>query len=262
MSLRVEALDVRIGRHHVVRGVDARAQAGACVALLGRNGAGKTSFVRGLAGLLPATGQSWLDGDRLDTLAPAVRAQRIGYVPQGSGPAGVQLTTFDLILLALNGGRGGWRVPPEHLARVEQVIALLHLEHLAQRMPADMSGGQRQMVALAAALVHRPRLLLLDEPTSALDLANQLRLLELVRAYTRREGIVTLMVLHDLNMATRYADQVMMLRGGELVHAGPTAEALSVDRIAEVFGVECCILPAAGGHTAIYPVATTGTPAF
>lgn len=256
MTLAVSGLTVRIGRHTVVQSLDCTAAAGECVAVLGRNGAGKTSLVRGLAGLLPTTGTVTLDGALFATLPPAERARRIGYAAQGSAAVPVQLTTFDLLLLSLNGGRAGWRVPPDHLARVEAVLDLLGLTPLARRHPAEMSGGQRQMVALAAALVRRPRLLLLDEPTSALDLANQLALLDTVRAYTRREGIVTLMVLHDLNMATRFADAVLMMEAGRLVHAGQTRAALTPDRIAGIFGVRCSLIAVEGGHVAIYPVGT------
>ena len=260
MTLDVKDLGIRIGAHRIVHDLTCSAAAGECVAVLGRNGAGKTSLVRALAGLLPSTGHITLDGQDLGPLTPAERARRIGYVAQGVGPVSVQLSTFDLLLLALNGGRLGWRVPPDHLLRVEAVLDLLQLQPLAHRHPAEMSGGQRQMVALAAALIRRPRLLLLDEPISALDLANQLKLLEVVRAYTRRERIVTLMVLHDLNMATRYADSVIMMADGRLQHAGRTESALTVARIAELFAVECCIIPVPGGHTAIYPVAATDRP--
>jgi iron complex transport system ATP-binding protein len=255
MSLVVNNLTVRIGHSDVVHDFSCEAEAGACVAVLGRNGAGKTTLVRGLAGILPATGQIHLDGEDLTHLKTAKRNSRIGYVAQGFMQLSAHLSTYDLLLLALNGDRRGWHVPADHLARVDDVLSMLALHDLATRMPAEMSGGQRQMVALALALVRRPSLLLLDEPTSALDLANQLHLLEIVRDYTRREGIVTLMVLHDLNMATRYTDTSLMLSSGRLVHAGSTAEALTRERLKTVYSVDCTIHPVEGGHTAIYPLA-------
>ncbi|MFT8243648.1 ABC transporter ATP-binding protein [Roseomonas sp. BN140053] len=252
--LRIEDLHVRIGRHPVVKGVSVSLEAGQCLAVLGRNGAGKTTLVRGLAGLLPARGKVLLDGQDLTALSPADRSRQIGYVAQGVTQVSAQLTTFDLLLLAQNGGRADWRATPESLRRAEAMLDLLHLHPLAQRAPGEMSGGQRQMVALALALVRQPRLLLLDEPTSALDLANQLHLLELVREHTRRTGIVTVMVLHDLNLATRYADAVAMLENGVLLHDGDTAGAMTRERLARVYGVDCHILPVQGGHTAIYPL--------
>ena len=253
--LGIENLGVRIGRHQAVRGVSCEVAAGECLAVLGRNGAGKTSLVRGLAGLLPVSGTIRLDGQDLTALGPAERSRRIGYVAQGVAQLSAQLTVFDLLLLAQNGGQFSWAAPKESLHRAEAMLDMLGLQPLARRTPGEMSGGQRQMVALALALVRRPRVLLLDEPTSALDLANQLHLLELVRAHTRRSGMATVMVLHDLNLATRYADSALMLEEGAPVHAGPVAEVLTRERLARIYGVDCHIMAVEGGHRAIYPLA-------
>ena len=254
--LQVEQFSVRIGRTEIVKPLDVSVTGGECLAVLGRNGAGKTSLVRGLAGLLPHRGRVVLDGTALDSLNAAERARRIGYMAQGSAQPSAELTTLDMLLLAQNGGKLGWGVSSDSLTRAEEMLTLLDLHPLAHRSASQMSGGQRQMVALGTALVRRPRLLLLDEPTSALDLANQLRLLEIVRDYTRREGIATVMVLHDLNLATRYADRVLMLAAGHLAHIGPVRDAMRPDLLAEVFGVHCGIYTIDGGHTAIYPLAT------
>ena len=253
--LGIEDLGVRIGRHQAVRGVSCTVEAGECLAVLGRNGAGKTSLVRGLAGLLPVSGTIRLEGQDLTALGPAERSRRIGYVAQGVAQLSAQLTVFDLLLLAQNGGQFSWAAPKESLHRAEAMLDMLGLQPLARRTPGEMSGGQRQMVALALALVRRPRVLLLDEPTSALDLANQLHLLELVRAHTRRSGMATVMVLHDLNLATRYADSALMLEEGAPVHAGPVAEVLTRERLARIYGVDCHIMAVEGGHRAIYPLA-------
>ncbi|HWU65060.1 MAG TPA: ABC transporter ATP-binding protein [Ensifer sp.] len=255
MTLSVNRLSVRIGRTPIVEDVSFEAQAGQCLAVLGRNGAGKTTLVRGLAGILPASGEIRLEGEDIGSLPAAERNRRIGYVAQGFMQLSAQLTTYDLMLLAIHGGRLGWSIPDDHLDRVEDVLSMLGLKSLADRRPGEMSGGQRQMVALAIALVRKPRLLLLDEPTSALDLANQLHLLETVRAYTRREGIATLIVLHDLNMATRYTDEVLLMASGQLVVAGPTVETLHRERLRQVYGVDCAINDVEGGHIVIYPLA-------
>lgn len=255
MSLIVEDYSVTIGRNAIVSDVGFAAEAGSCIAVLGRNGAGKSTLVRGLAGVLPARGKVTLAGDDLMRLKASERYRRIGYVAQGFMEMSAHLSTYDMMLLALNGTRRSWHVPGDHLARIDAVLAMLELGHLATRRPAEMSGGQRQMVALALALVRRPRLLLLDEPTSALDIANQLHLLRVVRDYTRREGIVTVMVLHDLNMAARYTDRVLMLSHGRTVYAGATGDALTAARIRDVFGVECTVYPVEGGGNAIFPLA-------
>ncbi len=255
--LQAEDITIRIGGRAIVERVDLEVAPGECLAVLGRNGAGKTTLIRGLAGLLKLQGRVTLDGSALDRLSPAERTRRVGYVAQGVAQLSAQLTVFDLLLLARNGNRVGWQVPRSDLARAEAMLNLLGLTALAGRMPAELSGGQRQMVSLALALVREPRLLLLDEPTSALDLANQLQLLDIIRDYTRREGIVTLMVLHDLNLATRYSDRVVMLEAGRLRYAGTTKDAFTQARLAEIYHVDCHILPLESGHTAIYPLAAT-----
>ncbi|HTJ59404.1 MAG TPA: ABC transporter ATP-binding protein [Devosiaceae bacterium] len=254
MTLEVKGLNLRIGRTPILEDLSFRIAGGEAAAVLGRNGAGKTTLVRGLAGLLPARGEVRLEGETIDRLPAAQRASRIGYVAQSFVREAAELSAHELMLLSLNGGRGGWQVPSTNLARVEEVIELLRLGPLANRAANTMSGGQRQMLALALAIVRRPRLLLLDEPTSALDLANQLHLLEVVRDYTRREGIATLMVLHDLNLAARYAEQVLMLADGRIAFDGPPAAALTPPRLAQIYGVECAVTFAEGGHTAITPL--------
>jgi iron complex transport system ATP-binding protein len=110
------------------------------------------------------------------------------------------------------------------------------------------------MVALALALVRQPRLLLLDEPTSALDIANQMHLLATVRDYTRRAGIVTLIILHDLNQVSRFCDSALMLSEGKLAAQGPTATLLEHGRLAELYGINCEIAALPSGHKVIYPL--------
>lgn len=253
-SLSVRDLKVRIGDRTILQKTSFSLAGGQSMALLGRNGAGKSTLVKALAGLLTASGQISLDGMALDAMTPTERSHLLGYVAQDFASVNARLSVYELLLLCQNSHRRSWRVERESLTRADDVLALLRLEPLAQRMPAEMSGGQRQMVALALALVRQPRLLLLDEPTSALDLANQLHLLNTVQQYTRTQGILTLMVLHDLNLASRYADQVMLLQDGQLLGQGDAESMLTEQRLQQIYGVQCQIVPVAG-YQAIYPLA-------
>ena len=254
--LDLSGYGVAIGGRRIVRDIDAALRAGAVTAVLGPNGAGKSTFMKGLCGLRPATGRALLDGADLLALDPARRADLVGYVAQDTAQLSVRLSVFELLLLAQNGGRRGWRATPDSARRAEEILALLDLVRFAAQAPADLSGGERQMIALALALVRRPKLLLLDEPTSALDLANPLHMLEVVHDYTRRAGIVTIAILHDLNLATRYADAALLLADGRRAASGPIQEILTVEGIAGLYRVECRQLDVdQGRYRALYPVA-------
>lgn len=244
-----------IGRRRVVSGVDVDLPAGSVMAVLGPNGAGKSTFMKGLCGLLRAEGTAQLEGHDLIAMPALQRADLVGYVAQDMAHLTVRLSVFELLLLAQNGGRRRWSVAGDSTARAEAVLDLLGLTRFADKMPGNLSGGERQMIGLALALVRRPKLLLLDEPTSALDLANQLQMLEAVQAYTHAEEIVTLAILHDMNLASRYADRVLFLAEGRPQSFGPTHETMTCCGLAAVYGVDCRILPIDEGRfTAVYPV--------
>jgi iron complex transport system ATP-binding protein len=263
--LDVRGLDVTIGRKQIVHDLTFQANEGECLAVLGCNGAGKTTLIRVLAGLLRGKGSVELDGKALEKLPPYERSALIGYVAQSLAHGNVRMTVFELLLLVQNGGGGHFKhptlaTPPLYFERAERVLADLMLTGLADACPDQLSGGQRQMVALALALVRAPRMLLLDEPTSALDLNNQLHLLEYVRAYTREHRIVTLMILHDLNQASRYADRVMLMEQGRIAAMGSSAEALTASRLRAIYGVECEIITLADAQRVIYPLNRTSDP--
>ncbi|WP_062207342.1 ABC transporter ATP-binding protein [Aureimonas sp. AU12] len=259
MSLVLEGYGVAIGRREIVRDVSVSAAPGEILAVLGPNGAGKSTFMKGLCGLRPATGRLHLGGIDLARASLAQRARLVGYVAQDVTHLNVQLSVFELMLLAQNGGRRSWRTQAHSLAQAEEILETLKLTRFARARPATLSGGERQMIALALALVRRPRLLLLDEPTSALDLANQLQMLAAVADYTRRHEVVTLTILHDLNLATRYAASTLLLAGGRVQGAGATRSVLTPETLRAVYGVDCHLIDIPDtGFTAIYPLSVGG----
>jgi iron complex transport system ATP-binding protein len=214
---------------------------GEVTALIGPNGAGKSSLLRRLAGILPGPGEVVVAG-------PGGRPVP-GYLPQETqSPAA--LTVFESILLARKQGRGrgSWAVARRDLTRVEGAMRELEIEALAFRTLRELSGGQRQLVALAQTLVRDPDILLLDEPTSALDLGRQCDVLALVRRLARERGICVIVSLHDLNQALRVADRVMVLAAGRLAACGTPRDVITPALLAEVYGVEARVeTPAAGG---------------
>jgi iron complex transport system ATP-binding protein len=256
-GLLAEAIGVRLGGRPVLRGLALeRVRRGELVAVVGPNAAGKSTFFKVLAGVIPAeAGRMVLDGVDLARLSLRERARRVGLLPQDGVAAYAALTVFEAVLLAAKqGGGGGWQVGAAELERVELALASVGVAELGMRWLAGLSGGQRQMVALAQALVQEPDVLLLDEPTSALDLQHQLDLLELVQARCRERGLIALAALHDLNLAARFADRIAVLAGGRIVAFGPPEAVLTHALLAQVYGVEVAVGRDCLGHVIITPL--------
>ena len=229
MSLRAISVQVRYGARLAVAAVSLTAAPGEVLVLLGANGSGKSSLLRALAGQQRHQGQIERE------------CGSIGYLPQDAA-ARPALSVFEIVLLGRLRSLS-LRVAPADLAAAEAALQEMGVADLAQRRLADLSGGQRQMVLLAQVLAGAPGCLLLDEPTSALDVAHQLAVLERLRATTRRLGLVTVAVLHDLNAAARFADRVALLRDGMLLEIGQPAAVLTPDLLRAAYGVETAVLP-------------------
>jgi iron complex transport system ATP-binding protein len=238
VNLVARQLSAGYGAQPVLHGFDLSLQAGQVAALVGPNGSGKSTLIRCLAGLMPHDGSVSLDG------APLHRGH-MGYMPQDTS-ASVALSVVETVLLG-RVGRLRWRVGDEDLAAVDAILQRLGIAHLAGRGLRELSGGQRQLVFLAQALVAEPRVLLLDEPISALDLRHQIEVLETVRQLTRERSLVTVVVLHDLNAAVRHADQLLLLQSGRLMAQGDARKVFTLQHIEPVFGIEAEWLQGAAG---------------
>lgn len=203
---------------------------GKITALLGPNGCGKSTLLRALAGLGKARGEMLLDGENLSALSLAERAGKVVFLPQ-SLPQGVHLHVLESIHVAQRAL--GKRDDEQVLAILEQLgIASLALHYLDQ-----LSGGQRQLVGLAQSLIRHPDLLLLDEPLSALDLNYQFHVMDVVRRETRRRNMVTVVVVHDINIALRHSEYVLMLKDGKRVASGEPEKVITTDSLAQVYNV-------------------------
>jgi len=148
----------------------------------------------------------------------------------------------------------GLRVAAEDLAAAEAAMTEIGVIGLAHRRIGTLSGGQRQLVFIAQVLAGNPRALLLDEPTSALDIAHQLGVLALLRDISRKRGLTTIAVLHDLNAAARFADRLALFRDGRLVGLGLPADMLTAQHLAQVFDVEVAIDAGSDGHPSVLPL--------
>lgn len=199
---------------------------GEVVGLIGPNGSGKTTLIRALAGLTKGPGMITLDGRELAALSFAERAQRLAYLP-AERTVGWPLDVRDLV------GLGLVRYDP---AAVVRALEATDSAAFIDRRIDTLSTGERARVLLARALVARPGLLLLDEPVANLDLKHQLQMLEMTRSETER-GTGILIALHDLTLAARFCDRLILMDAGTIAGAGSPAEVLTSERLATTFGI-------------------------
>lgn len=246
-ALVVEQLTVGYPGHAVLSKLSlGPISAGTLVAVVGPNAVGKSTLLKALAGLRPAQGQVWLDGEALAPLSPRERLRRVGYLPQAL-PQASSLLAYESMQSALRVSRPEWGHAGIEAA-IDHIFTTLGLHHLALRRLDELSGGQRQMVGLAQVVVRQPRLLLLDEPTSALDLRWQLQVLQTVRALVDQQQATALIALHDLNLALRFCDQIVVLGGGKVLAAGAPAEIFTADLLRRAYGVQARVERCSLGH--------------
>lgn len=242
MNLTANLPAVVKGRTQVLHPIQIAAQAGQVLGVIGPNGAGKSTLLRNLAGL--ETPYACWNGQLLSR-------DHIGYLPQ-TFHMNAQLSVLEAVLLGKREALG-WRVPQADLTAAGAVLAELGLSHLAARSMDSLSGGQQQMVLLAQRVLRAPRLMVLDEPTSALDLHHQLGVLRHLKAYARREGAVVVMALHDLTLAARFCDRLLLLCKGQGMASGDCEAVLSSQMIAASWQISPEILRAKDGACVIVP---------
>ncbi|HEU5152777.1 MAG TPA: ABC transporter ATP-binding protein [Iamia sp.] len=243
-DLSAEGLALSYGHRLIVPGLDVAIPTGQITVIVGANACGKSTLLRGLGRLLkPVAGSVLLDGRDIHALPTREVATRLGLLPQTpTAPDGI--TVSDLV------GRG--RFPhqrwyrqwsPEDAEAVARALAVTGTAALADRAVDELSGGQRQRVWIAMTLAQGTPLLLLDEPTTYLDLAHQVEVLDLLADLNEDEGRTIVIVLHDLNLAARYAHHLIAMADGRIVAEGAPTEVVTAELVEEVFGLPCRIIP-------------------
>jgi iron complex transport system ATP-binding protein len=236
--LAAEHVRVRLGGRFVVDDVSFSLPRHCFAALLGPNGAGKTTLLRAIAGLLPADGVVRVAGDTVATLSIRERARRFAYLPQGHA-FHWPLPARDIVALGRypHGATDPSRLAPSDIEAVARAMQATDLVALADRPVTELSGGERSRAALARVLATEAPVILADEPTASLDPRHQIEAMQLLRGVAER-GTLVVVVTHDLGLAARFADTVLVLDEGRLIAAGPPMHALTSSTLADVFRVD------------------------
>lgn len=221
--------------------------------IVGPNGAGKSTLIRCIDRILkPERGSILLDGQDVTEMSMIAIAKQIGYVPQSS--TGVfPATVFDTVLV----GRRphiGWRSSESDEDKVWGILKLMDIEDLAMRDWGELSGGQQQKVLIARALAQEAGVLLLDEPTSNLDIKHQLEVMEIMTDLVAKKELSVIMAVHDLNLASRYTDQVIIMKDGKIFDAGSPSNVLTPENIGSVYDVEVDVINRNGEKPYIIPI--------
>lgn len=246
-GLRLDGLTIGYGKRPVLRDVSLPAiERGTLVGLLGPNAAGKSTLLKALAGQLAYRGSATFDGVELARLGHGERASTIGYAPQ-TPPQPTALLAYEFALSALAAAMPALsRTEAER--RIEDGFRRLGLEEFALRKVEELSGGKRQLLGLTLLIARDPPLLLLDEPTSALDMRWEIEALTAFREIVRERGALCLVALHDLNLALRFCDRLVLLAEGGALAAGPAQDTLTPELLARAYGVCARIETCSLGH--------------
>ncbi|QCQ16243.1 ABC transporter ATP-binding protein [Microbacterium sp. RG1] len=256
-SLEARGLTLGYQTRTIVDRLDAVVPEGRVTVIVGANACGKSTLLRALAGLLiPSAGRILLGGEDVRGMSPKKLARRLGFLPQAaSAPDGV--TVAELV------ARG--RFPHQRFLQqwssddadaVNGAMRATGVDGLRERAIDELSGGQRQRVWIAMLLAQQTPVMLLDEPTTYLDIAHQMEVLELCRRLNRIEQRTIVLVLHDLDQACRYADHLIVMRGGRILRSGAPAAVMSEEVVAEAFGLRALVQPhPVTGSPMVVPIA-------
>lgn len=249
-GLEAHNISVGYGGDPIIRAVDVTIEAGKITTFIGANGCGKSTLLRGLARLLPLnSGTVTLDGQGIDTYKHKSLARKISVLTQSPiTPPGI--TVMDLVARGRHPHQT-WlqQWSPSHSEAVDRAMQLTGVDAFAERPVDSLSGGQRQRVWISMILAQDTDIIFLDEPTTYLDLAHSIDVLNLVRQLNREEGKTIVMVLHDLNLAARYSDHLVLIKAGRIITEGSPSDVLSTEYLHEVFGLHSRVItdPCTGG---------------
>lgn len=241
-------------KKRVLSGIDLEIGEGMNI-IIGPNASGKSTILKCLAGILKTKNSVFFEGKEIGKYKNLYH--KLSYLPQQI-LTNAALNVFEIMLLGKM-ERLSWRISEENLMFVEAVMDEFNIRNLASKKINEISGGQQQEVFIAQALMKIPEYLLIDEPTNNLDLKNQLEIMEKIKGYIKKNRARALIVLHDLNLAIRYADTLYLVKDGNVLAFGKPESVVSVSMLREVYGINAKIIKDDDGIPYIMPKASCKT---
>jgi iron complex transport system ATP-binding protein len=240
MKLEVNDVTFSYNSSLSLNGVSFELHESEILGIIGPNGSGKTTLLKCINKILkPKNGNILLNEQEIKNMSRLEIAKHVGYVPQSS-VSPQALTVFEIVLM----GRRphiAWQSSKKDTEKTWEVLAMLGIEHIALRNFNELSGGEQQKVLIARSLAQEATVLLLDEPTSNLDIKHQLEVMELARELVSKQKLSVVVAIHDLNLASRYCDKIVMMKQGKIFAAGKVSSVLTPEGIQAVYGVEVAV---------------------
>jgi iron complex transport system ATP-binding protein len=244
VKLRILGVDVYYDSYKALSNIEFEACPGEFIALLGPNGSGKTTLLKTIARVLkPRRGVIYIDGRRADELSDNEYAKIVGFLPSSDISAIVRVPMKVVEVVAI--GRKPyvtWSLTKTDLEKIWSAMKITGVEAFAFRVINELSSGERQRVMLARVLAQESEVLLLDEPVSHLDPRYQVLMLKLIRGLTKDRKLVTIASLHDINLALRFSDKVILMKNGRIFAMGTPEEVITAENISKVYGVKAVVI--------------------
>lgn len=238
MSLKIENIYYAYPKsnENTLNGVSLELKEGEITTILGPNGAGKTTLIKLLTSSIKKEGKIYLDDKDLSEISLNERSNIFGYLPQENSKLS-SLTVFEVVLLG-NIDNLGIKISKEQLEHTSSIIQQFGLSNIANKKFSSLSGGQRKIVSIAQIISKNPKILILDEPTANLDVYNEIEVLSLIQSYVKKKNIACLLVLHSINLASRYSDKICLLKKGQVYKVGSPIEVITEENLLSVYQVK------------------------
>ncbi len=238
MSVRLENITFKYPHNekNTLDNVSLVLRDGQITTLLGPNGAGKTTLIKMLTSSSKKEGNIYLDDKNLNELNINEKMNYIGYLPQENAALS-KLSVIEVILLG-DISHLGIKIKKEQLDRCKEIIEAFNLTDIANKKYCELSGGQRKIVSIAQIMLKNPKVLIMDEPTANLDVYNEIEVLSLIKKYVKSKDIACLLVLHSINLASRYSDKIVLLKDGSIYKEGKPIDIINEENLLNVYHVK------------------------